>query len=291
MAHEASFPPLNTPKQVAEGVWIVDAAPLHAGGIPLPVRMTVIRLSSGELLLHSPIAYTTELHRALETLGRIGHLLAPSVGHWMFLRDWQAACPNAITWAVPRLRDRGQVRRAGVQIDAELGNEPPQVWAYEIDQVLVAGPVFKEVCLFHRPSRTLLLTDLIINLEADRLPAFAQPVARLLGIVAPDGKAPLYLRLLLRLNRQDAVRAARRLVEFNPERVIIAHGQWFQRDAAGELRRSLSWLLGPSGDAVSARLSSSGNARPVPTAVTTLAAGVALACVIGALTYVRRRKR
>lgn len=30
-----SYPPLNTPKQVAEGVWIVDAEPVHPGGIPL----------------------------------------------------------------------------------------------------------------------------------------------------------------------------------------------------------------------------------------------------------------
>lgn len=289
LAHDLSYPPLNVPKPVAEDVWIVDAAPIHAGGIPLPLRMTVLRLSGGELLLHSPVAYRPELERALERLGRIGHLVAPSIGHWMFLKDWQAACPDAITWAVPGLEDRGQVRRAGVEIDAELTDRAPRVWAGEIDQVLVAGPVFKEVCLYHRPSRTLLLTDLVINLEGDLLPAFARPLARLLGIVAPDGKAPLYLRLLLRLKHRDTLRAARRLVAFAPDRVIFAHGQWFDRDATAELRHAFAWILGD-------RRAQDGRARSdeasgLPARTSTALTALVVVGALGLLAYLRRARR
>ena len=290
VAHEISYPPLNVPKQISDGVWIVDAAPIHPGGIPLPIRMTVLRLAGGELLLHSPIPYQPGLQRALEKLGRIGHLVAPSVGHWMFLQDWQAVCPNAITWAVLGLEDRGQVRRSGVRIDAELGDKSPRVWADEIDQVLIAGPVFKEVCLFHRPSKSLLLTDLIINLEADLLPVVARSLARILGIVAPDGKAPLYLRLLLRTNHQEVAKAARRLVDFNPDRVIFTHGQWFDRDAPGELRRSLAWLLGPdSGGEGQSSVPGSSSVMASPRTSTVLA-GAALLGVIALLAYGRRRR-
>ncbi|WP_082501250.1 DUF4336 domain-containing protein [Methylobacterium sp. Leaf88] len=289
MAHDLSYPPLNQPKEVADGVWIVDAAPIRAGGIPLPLRMTVLRLAGGELLLHSPVPHHPGLQCAVEGLGRIGHLVAPSVGHWMFLKDWQTACPNAITWAVPGLEDRSQVLRSGLAIDAELGDQPPRVWANEIDQVLVAGPVFQEICLFHRPSRTLLLTDLIINLEGDLLPVFARPLARLLGIVAPDGKAPLYLRVLLRLNHRDTVRAAQRLVGFHPDRVIFAHGQWFNRDAADALRRSLAWILDE--DRALARLSADGEMSTRAPLRSTALAGVALAGVVGLFVYLRRSRR
>jgi len=289
LAHDLSYPPLDQPKEVADGVWIVDAAPIHAGGIPLPLRMTVLRLSGGELLLHSPVPYHPGLQRAVESLGRIGHLVAPSIGHWLFLKDWQAACPNAITWAVPGLEDRSQVRRSGLAIDAELSDRPPRVWANEIDQVLVAGPVFKEICLFHRPSRTLLLTDLIINLEGDLLPVFARPLARLLGIVAPEGRAPLYLRLLLRLNHRDTVRAAQRLVAFNPDRVIFAHGHWFDRDAAGELRRSLAWIL--DGQSASRQLSAASATTTRAPLRSTALAGLALAGVWGLFAYLRRSRR
>ena len=289
LVHDLSYPPLDHPKEVADGVWVVDAAPIHAGGIPLPLRMTVLRLAGGELLLHSPVPHHPDLQSALEALGRIEHLVAPSFGHWMFLRDWQAACPNAITWAVPGLEDRSQVRRSGVAIDAELTDRPPRIWANEIDQVLVTGPVFREICLFHRPTRTLLLTDLVINLEGDLLPASVRPLARLLGIVAPEGKAPLYLRLLLRLNDRDTREAARRLVAFHPDRVIFAHGQWFDRDATDELRRSLAWIL--NGDRSANRpFAVGGTPTRTPLRSTTLA-GVALLGALGLLAYLRRSRR
>jgi hypothetical protein len=243
---EAEAPANLRPEAVADGIWIVDAKPIKvAGGMPLPIRMTVIRLFSGDLLLHSPTQYSDDLKSAIDALGPIRHLIAPSVGHWMFLRDWQRACPAAKTWAVAGLKDRAQVRKAGIRIDAELGDDAPGPWAGEIDQVVVRAPVFKEVDFFHRASRTLLLTDLVLNIEPRPLSPPWRAIARALGILAPNGKAPAYVRALLKLNRAETARAAARLVAFNPERVIFAHGSWFERDGAQHLRRSLSWLLKP----------------------------------------------
>jgi hypothetical protein len=50
------------------------------------------------------------------------------------------------------------------------------------------------VTFFHRLSRTLLLTDLVVNLEAGKLPLHARAFAWATGVLAPDGKAPAYLR-------------------------------------------------------------------------------------------------
>ena len=47
---DAGYPPFDVPKPVAENVWIVDGAPLRMMGLWLPVRMTVVRLGSGELV-------------------------------------------------------------------------------------------------------------------------------------------------------------------------------------------------------------------------------------------------
>ncbi|HVI78844.1 MAG TPA: hypothetical protein VM715_11920, partial [Candidatus Acidoferrum sp.] len=57
--------------QVTEDVWVYDDASISAAGLPLPVRMTVVRLSSREMLLHSPGRYSPALRRELERLGRI----------------------------------------------------------------------------------------------------------------------------------------------------------------------------------------------------------------------------
>jgi hypothetical protein len=54
---------------------------------------------------------------------------------------------------------------------------------------------------------------------------------------------PLYLRWVIRSRPEGAKEAAARLLAWAPERVIFAHGRWFDRDGAAALRRSLSWLI------------------------------------------------
>jgi Domain of unknown function (DUF4336) len=240
----AVYPPLDVLKPVAENVWIVDSGPLRVLGMPLPIRATVIRLHDGDLLLHSPTRFDDGLRREMEKLGRIRHLVAPNAVHWSFLKSWQQRCPDTLTWAAPGLRERRQVRKAGVRLDRELTDVPPADWAGEIMQVVVPGGAnFREVALFHLATRTLVLTDLVQNFEPEKLPVLMRPWARLIGVTAPDGRAPVYLRLLVRRGRPKAAEAASRMVEWGPARVIFSHGAWFQRDGTAELRRSLRWLL------------------------------------------------
>ncbi len=240
---EATYPPLDVLKPVAEGVWIVDSGPLRILGMPLPVRMTVIRLGDGSLWLHSPTRYDADLHRALAALGPIRHLVAPNIAHWTFLKDWQTHCPEALTWAAPNLRQRGQVRRSGLKIDRELADASPPEWDADLRQIVVPGGLgFREVAFFHGRSRTLVLTDLVLNLEAAKMPALLRPVLRLAGMTAPDGKPPPYLRLVIKLRRAAAARAAADLVALNPAVVIFAHGLWFAQGGTERLRRSVRWL-------------------------------------------------
>ncbi|BAM88815.1 putative short-chain dehydrogenase/reductase [Bradyrhizobium oligotrophicum S58] len=230
-------------RPVADNVWIVDAGRIKAAGLPLPIRMTVIRLSSGDLLLHSPTRFSHALREELEQLGPIKYLLAPNVAHWMFLPDWQAALPNARVYAAPGLAERQQVRRSGLRIDRELTDVTPDEWSEDIQLVLLAAPLFTEIELFHKPSRTLILTDLVQNLAPEGLGIVSRTAANLLGITAPDGKAPTYLRMLLRLGGRAVRLAAARLIALAPERVIFAHGRWFDTGGTQQLRRSLGWLL------------------------------------------------
>ncbi len=243
-AEAAGYPPLDTPKPVAEDVFIVDSVLPGLLGAVLPARMTVIRLPDGDLLLHSPTQFSLTLKRQLETLGRIRHLVAPNIAHWMFLKGWQESCPDAITWAAPGLRARSQVRRSGVRLEHDLPEQAPSAWSEAIELVAVPGGLgFREVTLFHRPTRTLVLTDLVLNLEAEKLPAAMRLVARAFGCVAPDGMPPPYLRTVIKLRRRDAASAARSLLALQPERVVFAHGRWFESDGVAALRRSLRWLL------------------------------------------------
>ncbi len=241
---DAGYPPLDVPKPVAEGIFVVDSLPPGILGAILPVRMTVIRLSNGDLLLHSPTRFSYDLKEKLDAVGPIRHLVAPNVAHWTFLKAWQDSCPGAVTWAAPGLRDRSQVKRESLRLDHDLGDSAPSEWGDDIVLVTVPGGLgFCESALFHKPTRTLVLTDLVLNLEAHKLPALMLPVAQLFGIVAPDGMPPPYLRAVIKFQRKEAAYAASQLLALQPERVIFAHGRWFAQDGTAALRRSLRWLV------------------------------------------------
>lgn len=243
-SEDVTYPPLDVLKPVAENVWIVDSGPQDVGGLPLPVRMTVIRFGNGDVWLHSPTRFNAELRREIETLGPIRYLVAPNVAHWTHLKDWQRSCPAATTSAAPKLRRRAQVQASGLRLDHDLTDAPPEEWGGEIEQVVVPGGAgFREVAFFHRPTRTLILTDLVQNLEPEKLPLGTRLFAKLTGAQAPDGKAPTYLRLVIRLRRTEAKKAISRIVAWNPERVIFSHGRWFDRDGATALRRAFAWIL------------------------------------------------
>ena len=236
-----TYPPLDVLKPVAGDLWTVDSVI----GPNAPVRMTVIRLSNGDLLLHSPTRLTAALRQDLERLGRIRHLVAPNIAHWTFIKPWQDAVPDTLTWAAPGLRARAQVRRSGLRIDHDLADAAPSAWAGELDQVIFRGGAgFHEVAMLHRPSRTALLTDMIVNLEPGKLPWLLRPAAWALGILAPAGHPPAYLRAIVNLQRRRAATAAAAVLAWDPARVMLTHGQPIDHDVPQRLRRSLAWLVG-----------------------------------------------
>lgn len=192
-------------------------------------------------MLHSPTPFSAGLARSVEALGRIRHLVAPNTAHWTFLDGWQRAYPDAVLWAVPGLADRVQVRASDLRIDAELGDRAPAEWEDTLDQGLVAAAGgFNEAWFFHRQSRTLVLVDLIENLESAKLP----PIARLLmqAAAATRGTTARYLRLPVRMGGSDAKKAIQAIIALEPDRVIFAHGAPFDEDGAARMKLAFDWL-------------------------------------------------
>jgi len=240
-----TYEPLGVLKPVAEDVWIVDGPEIRFRyaclKIPFPTRMTVIRLPTGSLWLHSPTELNEALAEQVGRLGQVAHLVAPNTLHYWWIKDWKARFPEAEVWAVARL-DPGA--RDRVPEHRQLGNEPPPAWRGQIDQVIVEGTRIMEADFFHRPSRTLLITDLIENFEDRRFNSvFYKWLSHIGGVIDPDGKAPLDLRLTFSRNRDQVRSAVEQMIAWNPERVIMAHGRWYATNAVGELRRAFRWAL------------------------------------------------
>ena len=100
----------------------------------------------------------------------------------------------------------------------------------------------EEVVFFHRRTRTLVLADLIENFEPEKIGGAYRWLVRFAGTAHPDGKAPIDLRLTF-VGGKDAARASfERMLAWEPERVIMAHGRPYARNGTEELRRAFRWL-------------------------------------------------
>lgn len=239
-----TYPPLDVPKPVADDVWIVDG-PVIRFGLPwpkvrFPTRMTILRLG-GDLLVHSPTALSEPLREAVAGLGRPRWIVGPSRIHYWWLPDWHAAFPDAELYLAPGIREH--TRRPLDFPSKPLDSETGYPWDATVATLPIAGDYLTEVEFFHRPSRTLVLTDFIENFEPDKLGWLMRVVTRLAGIQDPHGGMPRDMRLTFRRQRPALKAAVERMIGWNPERVILAHGRWYDRDGAAELRRAFAWLL------------------------------------------------
>jgi hypothetical protein len=239
------YGPLDVPKLVAEDIWIVDGPEIRleiAGlGVPFPTRMTIVRLPDSGLWLHSPVRPSDRLVSELGRLGRVRFLIAPNSLHYWWLPEWQALFPRAVSFGAPGVRQRA---KRAVFIPNELTSDPPSAWSGVLDQQPVLSHALSEVAFFHRPSRTLILTDLIENFELRRVrPFWLRLLLRIGGATDPDGKAPLDLQLTFLGRRRQLRAAVDRMVAWGPERLILAHGRWYPENATAELLRAFRWVL------------------------------------------------
>src|SRR3569833_2223907 len=75
----------------------------------------------------------------------------------------------------------------------------------------------------------------------------------MLGNGKPSAMAPIYLRMLLRLGGRRFERTATRLLSLAPERVVFAHGDWFQKRGTEQLQHSFRWIVPAVGSAAQRR--------------------------------------
>lgn len=221
-------------ESVAENVW-VEARSLRFAGIETGTRMTVVRLAKGGLFVHSPVALGEGTRAAVEALGPVAAIVAPSRFHHLFAGEWSRAWPDAVLCCCPGL----ERKRADLRWQRVLGDTPEPEWQGELDQVLFsARPLENEVVFFHRASRTLICADALFDLaqhpsRVTRLAAF------LLGNRAPG--ATWLERLLIRDRR--AARAQRdRMLAWDAERIVLAHGPIVEHGGREVLRRAYAWL-------------------------------------------------
>lgn len=242
------YKPLNTLKKVAENIWIVDGETIEIDfilfDIPFSTRMTIVKLKNGTLWCHSPIQPSTDLLKEIRELGEVRHLISPNRFNYAYIEEWKKLFPDAVAWSSPGVEARAQSQNNLIQFDHSLEDTPPSAWADEIDQfIFKGGRVFEGVVFFHKNTRTLILADLIQNLEPHKTKNILfKSFIKLAGISSPDGKPPIGFRFSMLEQKNKARASYKRMLGWHPERVLLAHGRWYNNDGTRELKRAFRWL-------------------------------------------------
>lgn len=121
--------------------------------------------------------------------------------------------------------------------------QPEDVWGEEIDQTIFKGsPVMQEVVFFHHSSKTLILTDLIENFKPVSFNWWQRSLAKYTGILSPNGKTPLDWRLSFVFGKKEAKKALSIMIGWEPENIVISHGECIFGNGLEFLQRSFSWI-------------------------------------------------
>lgn len=149
--------------QLYQNIWTAESVQRFLG-VDFGGRMTVIRLSSGDLFLHSPVKLNDELAAELEALGEVKYLIAPNKFHHLHITDYINKYLYAEVWGAPGVeKKRGDIKFAG-----EMNNEIAPLWDDEVEFVLFEGvPFINEVVFYHPKSKIVMFTDLVFDYSTD----------------------------------------------------------------------------------------------------------------------------
>jgi len=222
--------------QLAPDLWVATRP------LPLPVgdigtRMTVIRLPDGGLFLHSPVQLDAETRQALDAIGPVRCVVAPSKVHYFFVAAYGSAYPNARLFAAPGLAEK----RPELRFDAVLDDTPPVEWRGAIDQHLFGGATaINEVVFFHSASRTLVLTDLAFNMTTAP-PGRARLFCWLVGATGHFGPHRI-VRAAIR-DRRAARASVQHILAWDFDRIVVTHGDVLERGGRQQFEQAFARYL------------------------------------------------
>ncbi|KAL8471671.1 hypothetical protein ACS0TY_029070 [Phlomoides rotata] len=160
---------------VKGAIWLFEQEQaLGFSSVSTNIRMTVIKLKSGGLWVHAPIAPTKECIQLVKELGApVEYIILPTFAyeHKIFVGPFSREFPRAQVWVAPRQWSwpvNLPLEFFGIFRSKILEDEDSSTpWGDEIEQKVLSSPEvgigpYVEVAFYHKRTRTLLVTDAVI---------------------------------------------------------------------------------------------------------------------------------
>lgn len=217
----------TAPQSLAENLWLL-AYPLKMLGADLRRNVTLIRLRSGKLVIHSTAPFTPEDVAAIRALGEPGWLLDGILRHDTFAEEGRMAFLG-----VPYLAPEGFSELIGFATTPIV--PAPIEWDGELLALEIQGaPEARDTALFHVPSRTLILTELVFNFGSDE-PIWTELLLR--AAVGGDHHPGMSRPVKAGVKDEAAFRnSLATILGWDFDRVIVGHGDVIENGGKAKLR-------------------------------------------------------
>ena len=209
-------------RKVDNNIWVVEKD-FRFSGTDFGNRMTIIRLPSGRLVLHSPVVFSYELLQAVNEIGEVGIIITPNNFHGLYAADWCEEFPQAQYYSAHK-KDTGEARDLSL-----LLNENKQEMESAIEVMKIDGiPKLNEFVFYHKESATLVLTDLAFNFN-EKISLWSKVFFKLNDCYNKFGPSRLMKSLVD--SPDDLYHSIERMQDFEFDRIIVSHGDLVEVNA------------------------------------------------------------
>ena len=114
------------------------------------------------------------------------------------------------------------------RVDGTIGEDWPASWSGEVRALQIEGTRMGEALLWHVPSRTLVVTDLVFHFT-DELSGLARILMRWNGVVGRVGPSRIF-RWFFLTDRRALAASLEPVRDWEFDRIVMSHGTIVERD-------------------------------------------------------------
>jgi hypothetical protein len=230
-------------KQITSNIWVKEQ-PLKYLGLEVGTRMTIIRLADNQLLLISPIKLEQQIIIEINQLGIVKYIIAPNLFHYLYLQSCKnnyssasLVTPPGLAAKQPNIKNDLIFTQDVIDFNGEL-----EYFLFAGFQTLLPSgfTIANEIIFFHPESKTLILTDTVFNFDRS-FPFITQFASRIIGCY--QQLRPSILEKIATQDKEQITTSIKRLLQWDFQRVIMAHGTIVEDNAKEQLKEGYEWFL------------------------------------------------
>lgn len=238
-------------KQLAPGVYSAKHS-FELSGVPFVSQMVLLadsptgsQKSSAETSpigqspvdIISPIPINSALAREIAGLGEVRSIIAPNAFHHLYLAQAAHRYEDALVFVAEGVeKKQPELKTNGFLGEINTADLP---FLDRLQMIGLAGqPNFNEYVFFHATSKTLIVTDLLFNIDWN----YNWLGRVLFTIFGTAGKRPAVSRLFLTMvkNKKAFRESLRTVLDWPFERIVLSHGSVIENNAKDTLVNALA---------------------------------------------------